>query len=304
MGQALGCILAAAGHDTGLILRERYADVIKSQGLSVSGIFGKFHVPPEGLKVYTELAESTAIKWDYIVITTKTYDTDNAVADLKKTEDTSFIPVSMQNGCGNLEKLVEAFGHRSLAARVITGFEIDTPGHVAITVTADDIHIGSSEAGKTPGSAIKLAEAINRAGLPCSVTPYLQRDLLAKLLYNSALNPLGAILGTPYGILADNHHTRTVMNRVIGEAFAVIEAMGETTHWDTAEEYQDFFYGKQIPATYAHRPSMLQDIENGKPTEIEALTGFISIQGKKNEIPTPICDTLSSLVRFKEKSHI
>ncbi len=300
VGQAVGCMLAADGHTVDLLVRERFVGKIKSEGLSVTGIFGDFRAGPERLRVYASIEDVLAETYDYVLITTKSYDTKTAVAELNKLHDRSFTAVSMQNGCGNMEMLVEHFGeNRSLGARVITGFEIKRPGIVKITVTADDIHIGGFREDDVPESAIAIAGAINNAGLPCVSTPFIKRDLFAKLLYNCALNPLGAILGVHYGALGDNPHARTIMNRVIGEVFTVIDAMRESTHWDTPEAYQSYFYEKQVPATYDHRPSMLQDIENGKKTEVDALTGYVSRQGSIYGVPTPVCDTLSELVRFK-----
>ena len=302
LGQAVGCMLAAAGIQVDLVLRRRFAQAIRRDGLSVTGIFGDFRIQADEIGLHVDLDSLLAETFDFAIITTKSYDTATAVADLARISNQSFTVVSMQNGCGNLEQIVDCFGlERSLGARVITGFEIQRPGLVKITVTADDVHIGGYEEGKIPASAEKLAAAINGAGLLCLATPTVRRDLFAKLLYNSALNPLGAILGVHYGVLGDDPDTRLIMDRVIEEAFAVIAAMGETTHWPTAEEYRQFFYTTQLPATYDHRPSMLQDIENGKPTEIAAFTGYLSDQGRKHRVPTPNCDLLSALVRFKER---
>ncbi len=208
-----------------------------------------------------------------------------------------------QNGCGNLEAIEDRFGpDRTLGARVITGFEIEHPGLVRITVSADSIHVGGFIEGTIPDAARILADAVDAAGLPCTVTPSIRRDLFAKLLYNSALNPLGAALGVRYGALGDDPHARTIMNGVIAEVFAVMASMDVTTHWNTPGEYEAFFYENQIPATYHHRSSMLQDLERGARTEIEALTGYVSRQGRIHGIPTPVCDTLSEIVRFLERS--
>jgi len=295
-------MLAVAGNQVDLVLRDRFAQAIQRDGLAVTGIFGDFRVPADGIGLHVELDSVLAEPFDFIIITTKSYDTAAAVADLVRINNQSFTVVSMQNGCGNLEQIVDCFGlERSLGARVITGFEIQRPGLVKITVTADAVHIGGYEEGKIPSTAAQLAAAINGVGLPCKATPTLRRDLFAKLLYNSALNPLGAILGVHYGALGDDPDSRLIMDRVIDEAFTVFKAMGETTHWPSAEEYRRFFYTTQLPATYDHRPSMLQDIENGKPTEVAAFTGYLSDQGSRHRVPTPNCDLLSALVRFKER---
>jgi 2-dehydropantoate 2-reductase len=301
VGQAIGGMLAANGHSIDLILRARYVEEIKAKGLSVTGIFGDYHANSAKLGIFTSPEPVLKNSYDYILITTKSYDTLSAVKEIVKIYDQRFKAVSMQNGCGNIEIITEKFGdNRSLAARVITGFVIEHPGMVRITVTADPIHIGGTIEGEIPESAVRLAEAINSAGLPCTVTPYINRDLLAKLLYNSALNPLGAALGVHYGLLGDNPHSRSIMNSVIEEVFTVINAMGKKTHWETAEKYEDFFYKKQIPATYNHRSSMIQDLEKGKKTEVDALTGYVSSKGIQYCIPTPVCNTLSEIIRFLE----
>ncbi len=300
VGQAIGCMLAASGHTVDLIVRPRFAKVINESGLAVEGIFGRFKVGTDRIRAFSSIEECIDRHYNYVLLTTKSYDTADALTELEKLTIQQFKAVSLQNGCGNLEQLVEVFGkERSLGGRVITGFTIDNPGQVRITVTADDVHIGGPDEGMIPESAETIAAAINDSGLPCRATPTIQRDLFAKLLYNCALNPLGAALGVHYGALGDDPQARSVMDSVIGEVFAVIEAMGGRTHWQNAVEYRDFFYEKQIPATYDHRSSMLQDIEKGKRTEVEALTGYVGAEGGKRSVPTPVCDTLSAIIRFK-----
>ncbi|MCE5250138.1 ketopantoate reductase family protein [bacterium] len=302
VGQAVGCILSAAGHSVDMIVRERYLQALRKEGLAVTGIFGDFRADPGHTGFHTSVDDIRNRAYDYCLITTKSNDTETAIYGLSQLLRQEFIAVSIQNGCGNFEKVIARFGEeRSLAARVITGFEIEHPGLVRITVTADAIHIGGWREGYVPPQAILLADALNGAGLPAESTPYVRRDLFAKLLYNSALNPLGAILGVHYGALGDDTDTRAIMSAVIREVFAVIDAMGAVTHWSSAEEYESFFYAKQIPPTYHHRSSMLQDLETGKRTEIDALTGYVSAQGRLLDIPTPVCDTLTCLIKFREK---
>jgi 2-dehydropantoate 2-reductase len=210
--------------------------------------------------------------------------------------------VSLQNGCGNLEKLAERLGReRSLAGRVITGFEIERPGVVRITVSADAIHVGGCVRGTIPAAAKRLADALSHAGLPSIAVADIYQSLFAKLLYNCALNPLGALLGVPYGALGESAETRMLMDQVIEETFAVINAMGGTTPWPDAASYGRVFYGQLIPATSNHRASMLQDLDHNKPTEVEAMVGYVAAQGRKFGVPTPCCDFLAALVRFKEQ---
>ncbi len=302
LGQGLGCLLATAGHQVDLVIRPRYLEALRSGGLRVAGIFGEFQTEPGRLGLLTDLGGLDKGDYDAILLTTKTYDTAAAVEAIAGLRGCRCPVVSMQNGCGNLEKLVARLGQeRSLAARVITGFEIERPGLVRITVCADAIHVGGCRRGEIPSAAVDLAEALSAAGHPCIAVDDIHRSLFAKLLYNCALNPLGALLGVHYGALGESEQTRSVMDQVINETFAVITAMGGVTPWPDATAYRDVFYGQLLPATCHHRPSMLQDLENNKLTEVEAMVGYVSAQGRNFRVPTPCCQVLAALVRFKEQ---
>ncbi len=196
LGQALGCMLAVAGHQADMVLRRRFVGVIKEKGATgIREFLASFAAAPEMVGAAEDIADCSG-DYDYALITTKAYDTRKAGAAIASLPDCRCPVVSMQNGCGNIELLADIFGPaRTLGARVITGFEIAAPGHVRITVSADAVHIGAAVAGAIAPEAQTLAAIIDQAGLPCEAVADIHRDLYAKLLYNCALNPLGAILG-------------------------------------------------------------------------------------------------------------
>ena len=161
LGQAIGCMLAAAGHQVDLVIRPRFLAPLQHSGLKVTGIFGAFRAEAGRLGLLTSLKGRSGAAYDMILLTTKTYDTDSAITDIASLSGCYCPVVSMQNGCGNLEKLEERLGReRSLAARVITGFEIEQPGTVQITVSADMVHVGGCVRGVIPAAAKRLAEAL------------------------------------------------------------------------------------------------------------------------------------------------
>ena len=302
LGQAIGCMLAADGHQVDLVLRPRFIAALATAGLTVTGIFGEFRAAADHLGLLEDLQGRDGSQYDAVLLTTKSYDTDAAIADIAALAACSCPVVSLQNGCGNLEKLEHRFGPgRSLAARVITGFEIAHPGSVRITVSADAVHVGGCIRGEIPEAAQQLAAALAHAGIPSIAVADIYQSLFAKLLYNCALNPLGAILGVHYGALGESGETRAIMDRVLEETFAVIKAMGGTTPWPEVAQYKRLFYEQLVPATYNHRPSMLQDLENNKPTEVEAMVGYVVAQGQHYKVATPCCQFLAALVRFKEQ---
>lgn len=300
LGQALGCMLAADGHQIDLILRPRFIRQITESGLRVTGILGDFSAPKSNYTLLSDI-DQAAKSYDFVLLTTKTYDTETAVKDITTLAGRAAVVVSMQNGCGNVELLQRRFGpEKTLGARVITGFAIVRPGLIEITVSADGIHVGGCVPRTLPDSARTLAGLIARAGHPARAVEDIHQSLFAKLLYNCALNPLGAILGVHYGLLTEREETRHLMNEVIDETFAVITALGGHLPWPDPETYRKLFYDTLVPATSNHRPSMLQDLENNKPTEVDALVGYVSTQSKRFHLLSPVCDLLTALVKFKE----
>ncbi len=303
VGLGLGSCLLKSKADVTLIARPETVRALRKAGLVRTGIFGKFSAAPEQFSAYETPAEVKAGAFDFILVCTKSFDSATAAEDLSRYpslfgESTKI--VLCQNGWGNAEKFTAHFPkERVYSARVITGFTRHKPNEVEITVHADAIHIGSLF-GQDLSCAEPLAEAIAKGGIACETTADIEKDLWAKMLYNCALNPLGAVLDVPYGVLAEEQYTRYLMDGICREVFAVMCAAGYKTHWTTAEEFLQVFYTKLVPPTAEHKSSTLQDIRAGKKTEIDALTGAVLELASQHDIPVPYNQMVYSLIKFLE----
>jgi 2-dehydropantoate 2-reductase len=302
VGLGVASSLARAGEAVHLIGRPATVDALEAQGLLRSGLFGDDHVPPARLGLHVEPSTLPQTPVDYVVVATKSFDTEQAarsLAPLPQVQDARH--VLFQNGWGNVEAYSAHHpADRVFAARVITGFERPAPNHVRVTVHADDIRVGSFQPGRET-EVMPLAHAIASGGIPCSTTPHVARDLWAKMLYNCALNSLGAVFEVTYGELAARAESRRIMDGLIAEAFAVMSASGHETHWATPQEYLRTFYETLVPRTARHVSSTLQDIRARKRTEIQALNGQVVSLGKRAEVPVPLNALVLDMVLFKEE---
>ncbi|HUI24885.1 MAG TPA: 2-dehydropantoate 2-reductase, partial [Candidatus Kryptonia bacterium] len=242
---------------------------------------------------------------DVILLTTKSYDTRAMIEQVAPYLASDGVVISLQNGLGNVEIIEEVVSPaRTLGARVIFGAEMTEPGCVRVTVYADRVLVGARRAGAHPGldqRAHEWAARFDAAGIPAAYTDDLEAALWAKALYNAALNPLGALLGVSYGALAEHADARAIMDAVIDEAFRVACAEGIRFEWPSAAQYRALFYDRLVPSTFDHRSSMLQDLERGRRTEIEAINGAIWRRGATHGIVTPVNETLTRLVRYREQ---
>lgn len=300
---AVGCAVAIAsanaGMDTAVVARGATAGYIREHGLRRTGIFGEMVISPERITVFEDYDQIDG-GYDFVVVAVKTMANESVAAELAGHRDilgeTGRI-VLFQNGWGNDEPYLVHFpASQVFNARVITGFERTSPGVTNITVHTAPILLGSLH-GEDREVLEPLARAISDSGIPSETSDELIQALWAKMLYNTTLNPLGAILNMSYGELADSEHLVGIMNKLIEETFRVMKAAGYTTFWKGPEEYQDVFYGKLVPDTYAHRASTLQDIEKRQKTEIDTLNGCVQRIGREYGVLTPTHDMIVEMIR-------
>jgi len=301
IGSVVGGLLAAAGSTVTLLGRRDHMDAVQARGLAIDGLFGTHRV--SGLECATAAGELGG-PYRAIFLTVKAYDAAEMVDTVAPFLDRDGVLVCMQNGLGTLEPAVAAVGQaRVLGARVIFGAELPEPGRATVTVCADPVLIGALEpaADGQRARAVAWASALADAGIPAAQTEAIVAELWGKVFYNAALNPLGALLDLPYGALAEDPDSRAVMDLVIAEAFAVARAAGIALRWPDAGAYRAEFYGRLVPATARHRSSMLQDLARGRPTEIEAINGYVAARGAALGVPAPTNVTLTRLIRARTR---
>jgi len=301
IGSVFGGFLHLAGARVTLLGRPTHMAAVAKNGLLLDGLWGAHHAA--GMETVADPARLSG-RFDWILLTVKCPDTTpmaQAVAPLLAPHGQM---VSLQNGLGNLEQVAQAAGTgRAAGARVIFGAEIPAPGRVTVTVCAAPVRIGSPGTTAHPpleAGLRRLLHLLERTPIPCEWSDDLTADLWAKALYNAALNPLGATLGSTYGELAAQAHTRSIMDRVLEEAFRVAEAAEVRLPWPDAAGYREHFYRDLVPPTARHRSSMLQDLERGRRTEIDAINGYLVAEGARRHVPTPVNMTLTGLVRYLE----
>lgn len=301
VGSVVGGLLAAAGLPVTLLGRREHLAAIAAEGLALEGLWGERRVRDLALAVSVEELHGP---FDAVLLSVKSYDTAAMLGAIKGLTAPDGCVIALQNGLGNVEQVAAAVGPaRAVGGRVIFGAAIPRPGVARVTVFADPIALGAAIAG-TPAAerhAQQWVERFGSAGIPTEFTPTLQAHLWTKVFYNAALNPLGALFGQPYGTFAADPDARALMDAVIDECFAVAQARGVVPLVPTAVAYRELFYGRLVPSTAHHRSSMLQDLERGRPTEIEAINGCIWRYGREAGIPTPVNATMTRLVRWRER---
>ena len=303
VGIGLATSMLSQNANVSIYARGKTAEAIKEKGVRRIGLFTHYSFASDKVNVYENYEEIPENTFDYVFITSKTTANDDISQKLNKFRHIlkdNFKIIIFQNGFGNDEAYLRFFSKKEVfSARVITGFTRPERHISEVTVYTEPILIGSLQK-QDPSELQIIADMITLSGIKCEITHEVDKYLWAKMLYNCALNPLGAILNVNYGKLTENEFSKNIMNNIIDEIFNVIEASEYETLWSSSNEYKDIFYSKLVPDTYEHFSSTHQDIQRKIKTEIDSLNGKVIELGEINNIDVSTNKIIYNLIKAIE----
>lgn len=261
-------------------------EAIREKGISVQEARTSWSVPVPALVRSGPLPLTPVV-----FVCVKSYQTADVAPVARRAVRAGGLIITLQNGCGNREQLEATPGRGSVVLGVTTaGASLVGPGRIQAfpgavlldrTVDADMVE--------------RVAEKLRTAGFHAEAVLDIERHAWLKLAVNCAINPLSAILGLPNGGLAADAALRERMIAAAREVAAVAAARGLALEDDVADVVVAV-----ARATSGNRSSMLQDVQGGRPTEIEALCGAVCREGEARGVPTPVNARLWEEVRALE----
>jgi 2-dehydropantoate 2-reductase len=209
---------------------------------------------------------------DAIVVAVKTYDTVAALLPLRGRIPVQTPIVSLQNGAAAVGQIEAALGERpAIVLAPTTEAATLIEAGVARRTAHGRTRLGWAPKHEFGDVARALATAFTAAGLEASFVRNVDAYVWEKLVISAAINPVTAIARVPNGALLERVDLWLRAQRAASEATAVAVALGVKLPFDdSARAVADV-----LRATAENRSSMLQDIERGRPTEIDEITGAI-----------------------------
>ena len=291
IGGLFATALSKAADVTGFDANADHVAAIKRDGLRVTG-----KSPRVARFVITGNVEDLRGKnFDAIFFLIKSKATAAVLAQLRPVLAGNPVLVTVQNGMGNAEVLLDVPG-----AIVARGATMNAGRYVEPGVVENLIE-GKTWLGPTRGSVDDIAAlgaTMNAAGMVTEIVADPMGAVWSKFVFNCVMNPLGALM---MGDNAARHNVaemRALTDDMAAECMAVIEALGGRFAFPPMEFVAKIRAG-EVPLS-KHAGSMALDIAHGAPTEIDELTGFIVREGDRLKIPVPNCRTVARLVKGLE----
>ena len=310
IGAYLGARLSASGQDVSLVARGLHLKAMQDHGVRVRSPEGDFEAHPTATGDYVEIGPV-----DYVFLTVKAHGVAEVAPKLEPLLGPETAIVSAQNGIpwwyfqrhggpwdgtrlesvdpgGAISSLIAT--ERIIACIVYPSTSIVEPG-VIEHIEGNRFSIGELD-GTTSERCRSLAGALAKSGLRCPIRSRIRDELWAKLLGNLAFNPISALTRATLSEIATHPEARAVVRAAMEEADAVATALGVKIpvtidrRIDGAEKVGD------------HKTSMLQDVEAGKPIELESLVGAVVELGEKLDIPMPHTRTIYGCAKLLAQS--
>jgi 2-dehydropantoate 2-reductase len=289
VGCYFGATLARAGAAVRLIGRPALVDAVSREGLQFDGV--DFH---GRIKLAATADPAGVAGAGLVLFCVKSADTETAAQAMAPHLDPGAVVLDLQNGVDNLERIRVHVKNAVVPAVVFVGAEIPAPG-VLRHNGRGDLVIG--EAAGVGGALITdLAAFLTARKVPTRVSDNVEGELWWKLVLNCAYNAVSALGQSRYGAMMAMPQIRRVMSDAVREIVALAEAKGvRIAMADPVDAVLRF--GDLMPQT---KSSTAQDMERGRPTEIEYLNGYVVRECDAFGLPAPVNRTLYALVKLKE----
>ena len=290
MGAIFGGALSRAGAEVVFFdSRSEVVDAINRDGLRVSGIMGEF-----SLRCAAIIEPSDLGNFDMALVLVNAGATATVASVAERCLGPNGFALTLQNGIGNWEALAGRLGER----RVLAGSTFNSGAGLGPGMSHHS-DLGTSWLGELDGTVSERAQAVaalfRTGGLPTEAVDNAVAVIWSKFILNCAINPVAAATGLRPGEIARDSHAAALVDGILDEALAVVEAEGITLpEPDPRGHIRDHCWQR------FNKPSMLQHIESGRETEIDALNGALVEQARHHGIPTPINEAMVRVIKGRE----
>ena len=306
IGAFLGAKLALSGEDVYLIARGAHLQAIQTHGVQVKSPEGDFEAHPNATDDYESVGPV-----DFVFLTVKAHSLTEIAPQIAPLLGPETAVVSAQNGIpwwyfhshggpfdGTAIESVDPGGvvaqaidpSRIIGCIIYPSTVIVQPG-VIEHIEGNRFSIGELD-GTSSDRCKTLAAALIGAGLKAPIRSRIRHDLWVKLLGNVVFNPMSALTGATLEEMATHPESSAIARAVMAEADEVAVALGIRLPL-TIDQRMD-----GARKVGVHKTSMLQDLESGRPMELESVVGVVIELGEKLGLPMPHTRTLYSCTRL------
>jgi 2-dehydropantoate 2-reductase len=248
------------------------------------------------LQAFASAAEMGKQRFDAAIILVKSQATEAAFRSIEPLLEGRPLLVTFQNGMGNEERLMESSDLDVAHGVSFEAARYDGPGRVEHLVHGEESWLGPAR-GKVE-SVAWLGELMTKSGLPTKTVADPRGAIWGKFIFNSVMNPVGAIVQGVNAARYEVPEMRALIDDMAAECVRVAEVLGIRLEFDPMYLVKKFRSG-EVPLS-KHAGSMAQDLEAGRETELESMTGYVVRKAKELGVPVPVTESVYRMAKGVE----
>lgn len=291
IGGYFGARLIEAGQDVTFFVRERRKKQLEETGLNVESVNGDVHMVPSLIT-----AKDAAEPYDLIVLTTKSYQLDGAIQDIRPFAGESTMILPLLNGISHIDDLVSAFGEeRVLGGLCFIETTLDEKGTIVQSSPMNQLVYGERSGEKTERIR-KVEAAFSGTKADFALSENIEQDMWHKYLFITAMSGITSAMASPIGPIRDLESGKRTIAAFLDELAVVMKAIGAPIKETIAEDQ----LAKIMALAPGMKSSMQRDIEKGQPIEADHLQGYLLEKARSQGTPVPVLDTIYTKLKIYE----
>lgn len=269
-----------------------HVDAIRRDGLAVTGRTQSLTPLP----AFASAAEMGRQHFDAAVILVKSQATEAAFRSIETVLEGRPLLVTFQNGMGNEEALMRASDLDVAHGVSFEAARYEGPGRIEHLVHGEESWLGPARGAVE--SVAWIGELMTRSGLATRVVADPRGAIWGKFIFNSVMNPVGAIVRGVNAARYEVPEMRALIDDMADECLRVAKALGIRLEFDPMYLVKKFRSG-EVPLS-KHGGSMAQDLEAGRETELESMTGYVVRKAKELGLAVPVTESVYRMAKGVE----
>lgn len=293
IGGYFGGRLLEKGEDVTFLVREQRKKQLEKTGLKIESVNGNFELAPPLL-----LVSQNQKKFDVIIISTKSYQLDQAIKDVRLHLEDDGIILPLLNGMSHMDKLIEAFGEDDVIGGLC--FIESTLNEYGTIVQTSPIHqlVYGERTGERTPRIERLKSAFEDTKADFVLSDHINQDMWHKYLFITVMSGITSLMNSSIGPIRELESGQRIISTFLNEISEVMKKINAPIKEDIA----NIQFSRINEMNAGMKSSMQRDMEKSLPIEVEHLQGYLLNKAKEYHIEVPILETIYTKLTLYEQN--
>jgi len=294
VGGYFGGRLVEKGEDVTFLVRKRKKEKLDKNGLTIESVHGRVHVQPK-----TIVSGESAPPFDVVILSTKAYQLNGALADIKPYVGKSTMILPLLNGISHLDKLFETFSDQQVIGGLcFVEATLDTNDNVIQSSSLHELVFGERNGEHTP-RILELQNVFSGTKAEFRLSNHIEQEMWHKYLFITTLSGVTSLFRSPIGPIRENNYGSSMINHVLTETGNVMRSLEAPL----TSDIENVLFEKISSLEYEMKSSLQRDMEKELAIEADHLYGYLLNIAEMKGLSCPNLTTIYTNLKIYETIH-